>query len=124
MSKMRTFEVTCIVCPVGCRATVTITDGDVKVEGVECPRGREYVLKEITEPTRDFFTTVPVRDGRVPVIPVRSTQPVPKDRILDCAKEAAKMTLEAPIAVGDTVLEDILGLGVDVVATRTVDKKS
>jgi len=101
-----------------------VTNGEVKVEGVECPRGREYVLREITEPTRDFFTTVPIQGGRIPVIPVRSTQPVPKDRILDCAKDVAKAVLEAPISEGEIILEDIQGLGVDIVATRTVEKKN
>lgn len=124
MSKTKIFEVTCIVCPVGCRAKVIVTNGEVKVEGVECPRGSEYVLREITEPTRDFFTTVPIQCGRIPVIPVRSTQPVPKDRILDCAKEMAKIVLEAPISEGEIVLEDIQGLGIDIVATRTVERKS
>jgi len=124
VSETKTFEVTCIVCPTGCRAKVTVIDGDVKVEGVECPRGSEYAVKEITAPTRDFFTTLPIKGGNVPTCPVRSTQPVPKEMVINCAKEMAKITLEAPLKVGDIVMKNVLGLGIDIVATRDVDRET
>lgn len=124
MSETKTFEVTCIVCPTGCRAKVTVRNGEVKVEGVECPRGSEYAVKEITAPTRDFFTTVPIKGGSVRVCPVRSTQPVPKGMVINCLKEMAEITLEAPIKMGDVVLKNVLGLGIDIVATRDVDKET
>jgi CxxC motif-containing protein len=122
MSETKTFEVTCIICPVGCRAKVTVTGSAVKVDGVDCPRGQEYVLKEITKPERDFFSTIQVKGGRIRVCPVRSNQPVPKDKIIDCAREVAGVIVEAPIKVGDTILDNINGLGVSIVATRDVER--
>ncbi len=116
-------RVTCIVCPLGCEATVTIKNGRViKVENLECPRGEDYVLKEIEAPTRDFFTTVQVRGARIPVCPVRATQPVPKEKLLDCSKELAKITVDAPIKIGDVIVENLLGLGIDIIATRNLEQ--
>jgi len=122
VGKAKTFELTCIVCPVGCKAKVTVKNGEVKVKDVECPRGREYAVNEIREPTRDLFTTVRVKEGRIPVCSVRSTRPVPKDKVIDCAKEIAKVVVAAPIKANDVILENIQGLGVNIVATRDVDR--
>jgi CxxC motif-containing protein len=122
MSETKTFEVTCIICPVGCRAKVTVTGSEVEVGDVDCPRGEEYVLKEITEPERDFFSTVQVKGGIIPVCPVRSTQPVPKDKIIDCSKEMAGIVVKAPIHVGDTILDSINDLNISIIATRDVEK--
>jgi len=117
-------RVTCIVCPLGCEATVTIQDGRmIKVENLECPRGEDYVLKEIEAPTRDFFTTVRVRGAGVPVCPVRATQPVPKEKLLDCSKELAKIVVDAPIKIGDVIVENLLGLGVDIITTRNLEQR-
>jgi len=115
-------KVTCIVCPLGCEATVTIQNGKIiKIENLECPRGKDYVLKEIEAPTRDFFTTIRVRGAGVPVCPVRATQPVPKEKLLDCSKELAKIALDAPIKIGDVIVKNLLGLGIDIIATRNLE---
>lgn len=116
-------KVTCILCPLGCGATVTIKSGRIiKIENLECPRGEDYVLKEIETPTRDFFTTVRVRGAKVPVCPVRSTQPVPREKLLDCSKELAKIIVDAPIKIGDLIVENLLGLGIDIIATRNLEQ--
>jgi len=114
-------KVTCIVCPLGCEASVTIKNGRViKVENLECPRGEDYVLKEIEAPKRDFFTTVRVKGAGFPVCSVRATQPVPKEKLLDCSKELAKIVVDAPIRIGDVIVENLLGLGIDIIATRNL----
>jgi len=116
-------KVTCIVCPLGCEATVTSRNGRViKVENLECPRGEDYVLKEIEAPKRDFFTTVRVRGARVPVCPIRATQPVPKEKLLDCSKELAKVVVDAPVKIGDVIVENLLGLGMDIIVTRNLER--
>lgn len=113
--------ITCIICPMGCEATVTTEGGRaVKAEGLECARGEEYVAREVEAPMRDFFSTVRVESGVVPVCPVRSTGPIPRDRIMDCSRELAKLTVTAPIGMGDVITHDILGLGVDLIATRSI----
>lgn len=102
---------------------VETKDGEVvKVEDAGCKRGREYGVQEITSPVRDFFTTVRVEDGRIPVLSVRSTGSVPKEMLMECAKELAKMTVSAPVKAGDLIVKNIMNLGVDIIATKDVDK--
>lgn len=122
MKRGKVREITCIVCPVGCRASVTIRNREVRVDNVECPRGEAYILKELQEPKRDFFTTIRVRGASFPVCPVRATQPIAKEKILDCAKELAKTVKDAPIKAGEKIVEDLMGLGVDIVATRDLNR--
>jgi CxxC motif-containing protein len=106
----------------GCEAVVTIEGGKaVKAEGLACSRGEEYVAREVEAPMRDFFSTVSIEGGVVSVCPVRSTRPIPKDRIMDCSRELAKLTIAAPIRIGDIVTRNILGLGVDLIATRSIE---
>lgn len=114
--------ITCIVCPVGCEAKVTIEGGKaVKAEGLACSRGEEYVFGEVEAPMRDFFSIVGIEGGVAPVCPVRSTKPIPKDRIMDCSRELAELTVAAPVRIGDMVMHNVLGLGVDLVATRSIE---
>jgi len=113
---------TCIICPVGCKARITIENGKItKIEDLECPRGEEYVTGELEAPTRDFFTTVRVEGAKIPVLPVRATQPIPKNKILDCVSELADIVVNAPIKAGDVIAKNLLGLGADIVATRDLD---
>jgi len=114
---------TCIICPVGCRTRVTIEDGKItEIEGLECPRGEEYVRRELEAPVRDFFTTVRIKGAAIPVLPVRSTQPIPKDKILDCVLELANVVVDAPVEAGEIIVRNPLGLEVDIIATRDLDR--
>ena len=123
MKKREVRVITCIICPIGCKAKVTIKNGKIsKIEDVECPRGEEYVTREIEAPMRDFFTTVRIKGASVPVLPVRSTQPIPKDKIMDCALELANIVVNAPVKAGDVIVKNLLGLGVDIIATRDMDR--
>jgi CxxC motif-containing protein len=118
----KTIEVTCILCPIGCRARATIREGEIsKIENIECERGKTYVLEEVKSPVRDFFTTVRVKGAKMPVLPVRSTAPVPKERLMDCVSELSKVEVNAPVKLGEVIVKNILDLGVDIVATRDLD---
>jgi len=116
-------KITCIVCPMGCEATVIVQGNEIlKAEGLECERGKEYVAREIKAPMRDFFTVVQVRRARAAVCPVRSTKPIPRDKLAECSRELADVVLVAPIKAGDVIARDILGLGVDIVATMNMER--
>jgi CxxC motif-containing protein len=115
--------ITCIICPVGCRARVTIGNGKIsKIEGLECPRGEEYVRRELEAPLRDFFTTVRIKGAVIPVLPVRSTHPIPKDKIMDYVLELANIVVDAPVQAGKIIVKNPLGLEVDIVATRDLNR--
>ena len=109
----------CIMCPMGCELTVTIEDGNVtEVTGNTCPRGAKYGHDEIMSPTRMLTTTVRIAGGQLALLPVVSKSVLPKGRLLDCARELRNVKVKAPVKAGDVIVADILGLGVDIVASR------
>ena len=111
-------ELTCICCPLGCALTVEIDGGEVKgVTGNGCKRGAEYGPKEVTNPTRIVTTTVRVLGGAVPVVSCKTGADIPKDRIFDCCHQIRNLEVKAPVRMGDILLKDICGTGVDLVAT-------
>lgn len=114
-------ELTCIGCPLGCSVLVTMDNGAVvSVTGNTCPRGDAYARKEVTAPTRTVSTTVPVHGGVLAAVSVKTAGEIPKDKIFDCVRALKDITVTAPVELGQVVLADAAGTGVDVVATKTV----
>lgn len=112
----------CIMCPLGCEMTVIIEDGAVTgVTGNICPRGPKYAHDEVTAPKRMLTSTVQVEGGLLPLLPVVSKSTLPKERILDCATALRQIKVAAPVAEGQIIVENILGLGVDIVASRAME---
>lgn len=116
-----TRELICINCPLGCGLTVTIKDGEVeKVQGNTCPKGEAYGKKEVTNPTRIVTSTVRVTGGVLPVVSVKTASDIPKEKIMDCARVLKEVEVQAPVSIGDVVLEDVCGTGVPMIATKNV----
>ena len=116
-----TRELICINCPSGCGLTVTIKDGEVeKVQGNTCPKGEAYGKKEVTNPTRIVTSTVRVTGGALPVVSVKTASDIPKEKIMDCARVLKEIEVQAPVSIGDVVLEDVCGTGVPMIATKNV----
>ncbi len=114
-------QITCINCPVGCRLQVTLEDGQVtRVEGQSCKRGETYAHQECVAPARMVTAAVPVQ-GRPTPVSVKTRTPIPKELIFACMKQLSQLTLTAPVQLGDVVLCDVCGTGVDVIATKTVE---
>ena len=114
-------ELICINCPLGCGLTVTLKDGDVvKVEGNTCPKGEAYGKKEVTDPTRIVTSTVRVSGGVLPVVSVKTASDIPKEKIMDCANALKNVKIQAPVSIGDVVVEDVCGTGVSVIATKNI----
>ncbi len=108
-------ELTCIVCPMGCRLTVTLNGNEVtEISGNTCPRGAEYAKNECTNPTRMLTTTAPCGEG---VVPVKTRTPVPKNMLFKCMEEINSLKLHLPVYAGDVIIENILGTGVDIIAS-------
>lgn len=120
---VETKQLNCINCPMGCLLTVTLEDGKVvKVEGNTCPRGETYAHQELTDPQRMLTSTVRVEGGALPLLPVVSKSTLPKGRIMDCAEALRSVTVQAPVKTGDVIVSNILGLGVDIIASRDMEK--
>ena len=121
---MATQELICIGCPLGCPLRVELNDaGEVlSVSGNTCKRGEEYGRREVTAPTRTVTSTVKVLGGKAPVVPVRTAADIPKGKIFDCMEEIRKASVTAPVKIGDAVIENVAGTGVDVVASKAVER--
>lgn len=117
-------ELTCISCPLGCPLKVeTDNEGKVlSVTGNTCKRGEEYGRKEVTAPTRTVTSTVRVQGGSAPVVSVRTREDIPKDKIFAVMEEIRRATAAVPVRIGDVIVKDIAGTGVDLIATRAVEK--
>jgi len=95
----------------------------VSISGNSCPRGEEYAKIEMTNPRRVFASTVRVEGGALPVCPVRSKEPVPKDKIFEITKAVARVTVKAPLEIGQVIIKNVCDTGVDIVASRSLPTK-
>ena len=113
----------CINCPLGCRLEVDANGDDIiEVRGNACKRGLEFARQEHTDPRRMVTTTVAVRGAPLARLPVATADAVPKDAVRDVCRALHALELHAPVEIGDVVLADVLGTGVDVIATRTLER--
>lgn len=118
---MENRELICIGCPMGCMMTVTMEDGQVtSVIGNTCKRGDDYARKEVTNPTRIVTSSVCVTGGVLPVVSVKTREDIPKGKIPEVMKALKAVTVEAPVNIGDVMLENVAGTGVDIIATKPV----
>ena len=109
----------------GCALTVTMDHGEIiDVTGYTCKRGEQYARKEVTNPTRIVTTTVHVLDGAETMLPVRTKSDIPKGKIFACVEALKNVTAKAPVRIGDVVLADVAGTGVDVVAVKDIAKSA
>lgn len=114
-------EITCIMCPAGCRVRVTLRDGNIiSMSGNACQQGETYARQEITEPRRVVMSVVRCIGGDLPTVAIKTAEAVPKQAMRRVMQALTEVTVEAPIDVGDVVVENVAGLDVDVVATRSV----
>ncbi|PIE98187.1 MAG: molybdopterin oxidoreductase [Treponema sp.] len=117
-------DFTCVACPVGCRLTATEKDdGEWQITGFSCKRGLEYGLQEMKFATRNFSTTVKIEGGFLPLVPVKTAEPISKEKILDAMKIIREAKVSAPVLLGDCIIPNILDTGVDIIATRTISEK-
>ncbi len=114
---MKKRDLTCIVCPRGCALSVELDDSGavVSVSGNLCKRGEKYAIDECTNPMRVVTSTVRCRDGAV--VSCKTADSIPKSLVFDVMKEINKTVAENTLSVGDVIISNVLGTGVDVVAT-------
>jgi CxxC motif-containing protein len=109
----------------GCEIEMFEENGDItEVTGHTCPQGREYAIEEYKHPERMVTTTVRVKQGVLPVVPVRSKDPVPKGKVKECVNMLGTITVEAPVACGEVVCKNILETGVDIIVSRDLSKRT
>ncbi len=102
-----------------------VTRGDelIEIEGNTCKAGEKYVKSELKNPTRVLTSTVKVKNGILPRVPVKSTEELPKGKILDSVRKLDDIELEAPIDIHQTAIENILDTRINIVTTRPLPKE-
>lgn len=99
-------SLTCINCPLGCTVTVVMEGEEIReVRGNTCARGEKYARQEVIAPVRMVTSTVPVKGGAAKTVPVKTLQPIPKELVMECARALKQVTVQAPVCLGDTVIE-------------------
>ena len=120
---METRELTCIGCPLGCSLTIKMENGEVvELTGNTCPRGDAYGRKEVTNPTRIVTSTVRVSGGVSAMVSCKTESDIPKGKIFDVCRALKGVSVPAPVKIGDVIIKDVAGTGVDIIATKQVDK--
>lgn len=117
-------EMICINCPMGCHLTVDDSDkNNIKVTGNTCPRGVTYAVNEVTAPKRMVTGSVTVAGGTIPMVSVKTREAIPKELIFDSLEQLKSVRLSAPVHIGDVVIANVCGCGVDFIATKNVEAK-
>ena len=112
----------CISCPLGCNIEVFVDESisGFSVSGNKCKLGKEYGIKEMTNPTRLLTTTVKLKNSHLKRLPVRTDLPIPKALIKNCMREINKIEVCAPVKAGMILLKNISDTGVNVISSRSI----
>lgn len=113
-------EFVCIVCPRGCPLSIDLET--LEVTGNTCKRGEIYAKNEITNPTRTITSSVRVANREDTLCSIKTSNPVPKGKIMEVMSEINKVSVNAPTHIGDVLIHNILGLDdVDIIITKNID---
>ncbi len=121
---MNKTNVICLQCPFACNMEVTLKESREiqEISNHICKKGAEYAEEEIKNPVRVLTTTVEVQSETFQLLPVQTSKPVSKEKLFDCMSELAKVKVQSPIGYNEVILENILGTGVDVIATMEIKR--
>jgi CxxC motif-containing protein len=118
-------EITCIVCPIGCKIIVKSNKKKVDIiDGHKCKKGIEYATHEALDPRRMLATSVLVNGGKWPLVSVKTSKPISKEKIWDVLTQIKKKRISAPVKSGTIVIKNVAGTDIDVIATKSVNKKT
>lgn len=111
--------VICIGCPLGCRVRISLDKrGRVaSLKGAECKKGEKFVLREFANPVRTLTATVRTGEASFPLLPVRTSRPVPRELVMDIMLETVTARAAAPVRAGDVIVRNVLETGADLVST-------
>jgi CxxC motif-containing protein len=116
-------EITCIVCPIGCKILIKKNGKRFEIlQGNKCKKGIDYARNEALDPRRMLTSSVLVINGEWPLISVKSSKPVPKDKIFNVLKEIKKTKVNAPIKSGQIIIKNVANTDINILATKSIKK--
>jgi CxxC motif-containing protein len=114
-------EVTCIICPIGCKILVRMDSSKLEVlKGYKCKKGIEYARNEALDPRRMLTTSILVINGDWPLVSVKSSKPIPKEKVFSVLEEIKRVDINAPVKSGQAILKNVADTDIDIIATKTV----
>ena len=117
-------EFICIICPNGCQIKVEYEGRIIKdISGDECPKGKDYITNEITNPLRVFTGSVLVESGDFSLVSVKTSSPIPKKYLKKVGEITRRIKVEAPVKIGQVVGSNLLNENIDLVATREINRE-
>ena len=111
-------QLTCIICPRGCALEATVQDGQVTVTGNACQRGQEYAVNECLHPVRTVTSIIKIANRENTMVSVKTEKPVAKESMADVVAALRKLSVGAPVSIGDVLAENICGSRI--VATKEI----
>ena len=116
-------EITCIICPIGCKILVR-SDGTrfELIDGNKCKKGINYARTEALDPRRMLTSSVLVKNGEWPLVSVKSSEPIPKEKVFSVLKEIKKIAVNAPVKSGQTIIKNVSNTRINIVATKSIKK--
>ena len=125
---IETLQFNCTTCPSECLLTVEVehdANGAVvevrSVTGNSCPRGDKFAHQELTCPMRVLTTTVAVSGGDEALLPVRTADAIPLALHAQAMDLIRGLVVNAPVHMGDVVLEKLLDTNINLVASMDID---
>ncbi len=125
---IETLKFNCTTCPSECLLTVEVerdADGVAEVRSVagnSCPRGDKFAHQELICPMRVLTTTVAVSGGDEALLPVRTAEAIPLELHAQAMDLIRGLVVNAPIRMGDVVLENLLDTNINLIASMDIDR--
>jgi len=115
-------KITCIVCPISCKIQFK-TDGThfELIDGNKCKKGVDYARHEALDPRRMLTSLVSVKNGKWPLVSVKSSKPVPKNKVFFILSEIRKTTVNAPVKSGQIIIKNVANTDIDILATKSIE---
>ena len=112
---------TCVNCPIGCLLEVKLDENGAvaDISGNSCNRGISYAEQEAVDPKRNISAVCMVA-GCLEPLSVKTAEPVSKEKIFEVMKVVSGLELQAPIAAGEVLVENVADTGVNIVATKSI----
>ena len=114
-------NITCILCPIGCEIRINKKELFI-IDGAKCEKGIEYSKNEVFNPKRILTTSILVKNGILPLLSVKTSKPIPKEKIFKILKIIKRTSVNAPVEMGEIIIKNVLGTGSDIIATKTIKK--
>ncbi len=118
--KEKVHNILCICCPEGCEMEVLEKNGKLVIPKHICEQGRDYATQEIVNPCRFLTTTVKLKGADIAMLPVHTTDAIPKPKLERAMQQIAAVEVNVSIKLGDVICADLADTGIALVSSKTV----